>query len=56
MPRRRDDGALRKRAFPLSADGAGRIVEVLDADYIAANRTDAISERAKESIINDLKN
>lgn len=45
-----------KAAFPYRKNAVIRILEVLDADYITANRTDAISERARETIENDLKN
>ncbi len=33
-----------------------RVVEVLGADYVTANRTDAISERVREIVENDLNN
>ncbi len=46
----------KKAAFPYRKNAVIRILEVLDADYIVANRTDAISERAREIIENDLKN
>lgn len=45
-----------KAAFPYRKNAVIRILEVLDADFIAAQRTDAISERARELIENDLKN
>lgn len=41
--------------FPYERRAIVRFVEVLDAEYIAANRTDAISERVKEIIEKDLK-
>lgn len=43
-----------KRAFPYRKCARVHIVEVMDADYIAANRTDAISERVREIIEKDL--
>lgn len=45
-----------KGRFPYHRVARVRVVEMLDADYIAANRTDAISERARAIIENDLKN
>ncbi len=42
--------------FPYNRRAIVRFVEVLDADYIAANRTDAISERVQEIVENDLRN
>ncbi len=44
-----------KGAFPYRRVARVHIVETLDADYIAANRTDAISERARAIIEEDLK-
>lgn len=43
-----------KGRFPYRKHAIIRILEVLDADYIAAHRTDAISERAREIMENDL--
>lgn len=43
-----------KGSFPYRRVACIRVVEVLDADYIAANRTDAISERAREIVEKDL--
>ncbi len=43
-----------KGRFPYRRYAHIRFVEVLDADYIAANRTDAISVRAREIIEADL--
>ncbi len=40
--------------FPHRRIARVRIAETLDADYVAANRTDAISERAREIMKNDL--
>ena len=45
-----------KGAFPYRRMTRIRVVETLDPDYIAANRTDAISERARAIIEEDLKN
>lgn len=45
----------KKGSFPYRRVARIRIVETLDADYIAANRTDAISERARSIIEEDLK-
>ncbi len=45
-----------KGSFPYRRVACIRVVEVLDADYIATNRTDAISERARAIIEKDLKN
>lgn len=42
------------RQFCLPKTRKTCILEVLDADYIAAHRTDAISERAREIMENDL--
>lgn len=42
-------------AFPYRRIARIRVVETLDADYISANRTDAISERARAIIEDDLK-
>lgn len=44
-----------KGRFPYRRIARLKIVEVLDADYVTANRTDAISERARAIIENDLK-
>ncbi len=44
-----------KGAFPYRRIARIRVVETLDADYIAANRTDTISERARTIIEDDLK-
>ena len=44
-----------KGAFPYRRIARIRVVEILDADYIAANRTDAISECARSIIEADLK-
>lgn len=43
-----------KATFPYRKNAIVRILEVLDADYIAAHRTDAISERARDVIEQDL--
>lgn len=45
-----------KGAFPYRRIARVRVVEVLGADYVTANRTDAISERARAIIEEDLKN
>lgn len=45
-----------KGSFPYRRLAHIAVVEMLDADYIAANRTDAISERAREIIEKDLCN
>ena len=44
-----------KSHFPYRRVARIRVVEVLDADYVTANRTDAISERARTIIEEDLK-
>ncbi len=41
--------------FPFKRRAHIRVVDILDADYIAANRTDAISERARDLIAKDLE-
>lgn len=43
-----------KAAFPYRKNAIIRILEVLDADYITANRTNAISERTRAIIEKDL--
>ncbi len=43
-----------KATFPYRCIARIRVVEVLDADYVAANRTDAISERARAIVEEDL--
>ncbi len=45
-----------KGAFPYRRIVRVHIIETLDADYVAANRTDAISKRARTIIEDDLKN
>ncbi len=43
-----------KASFPLKKRARIRVVDVLDADYVATNRTDAISERVLLLIKSDL--